>query len=940
MDDLINIKRIRIKNFRGYGENPNDSEGVYEFDNLNTNMVLISGRNGFGKTSLFEAIEWCITDSVSRLKQLIDTYGVNGLRNKHYLKFFSKNDSVTRRNEREVLVEIGLDNGVILKRVTKCNILKLSDSSGYSSRFYLDGTELDQVEASKELSKILLNSDLNNDLLSNILNSNFLGQESINAFLRDTKPDKRKATLAKLLSFEQIEKISESATALKNSRKLSGKRNRTSERIDELEKLRDRLAAKFSNLNLDSAESYISKLNSSLHAIKSQLEFGDTLDVELDNNLRSVQKFDYDNALTNTELIEGYTRSYKAKLESIADILSDKEKLIKQIVNHNHLDQYCKCVKSVDILKFLCEFDELSESKLYEEIINKVTEEKEALANDRSLLFSKDLTQQEAVELGSYVDKNNNIVNDLFWRNWNHRIKQLISLFSSFGLSEGEVLKYSQRLNEQNINFEELEAIYNDLASNRTKINEDLALHVQNRNQISSLNKDYSKLLESVKVYIIKNYKEIKQCPVCLNDTFNKEKYCHLIGEDKLSEPVSDILGWIIDRTISNGNSVVQEKEEAISKLQKALVDINYTINQRVITIINNWLSLTNEIYKQTVDNILILVNGRIEKREENIKSLEQTLKMYQGRMKKYTDMIKVYLDRDAVTKEDIVKRLSEVETNKARYESELFANVEVPSVDDLEKNIADLKCLVMADYDDGGLGLLAKEKSDILSKQSKATALIALLDSILSLKLQNDSDYDSLKQYNELAKTIISEKQVLSEIIEHESVIDNIIKDTNEIYEEVVEKILKNHHLINWIYEFINPHPHFKSAHLSLDNSKGIIVTDDTGKICLDHIYSSAQLNVLALSIFLGVGLNERFSNLGQLFLDDPIQSMDDIKIHSFIDLLRGVLDSRLSNKKIMLSTHDDNFAKLLSIKMRNRQLTHYRFEGYFEEGPKYRLL
>lgn len=102
-----------------------------------------------------------------------------------------------------------------------------------------------------------------------------------------------------------------------------------------------------------------------------------------------------------------------------------------------------------------------------------------------------------------------------------------------------------------------------------------------------------------------------------------------------------------------------------------------------------------------------------------------------------------------------------------------------------------------------------------------------------------------------------------------------------------------------------------------------------------MDQIFSSAQLNILALSIFLGLGLSQEYSSIKQLFLDDPIQSMDDVNILAFIDVLRAILDSNSKHKKIILSTHDDNFAKLLSIKMRNRSFVEYKFISYGNEGP-----
>ena len=47
------IKKVYIKNFRGY------KEKEYKFDD--EQIILLGGPNGYGKTSLIDAIEWVMT---------------------------------------------------------------------------------------------------------------------------------------------------------------------------------------------------------------------------------------------------------------------------------------------------------------------------------------------------------------------------------------------------------------------------------------------------------------------------------------------------------------------------------------------------------------------------------------------------------------------------------------------------------------------------------------------------------------------------------------------------------------------------------------------------------------------------------------------------------------------------------------------------------------
>jgi len=76
---------------------------------------------------------------------------------------------------------------------------------------------------------------------------------------------------------------------------------------------------------------------------------------------------------------------------------------------------------------------------------------------------------------------------------------------------------------------------------------------------------------------------------------------------------------------------------------------------------------------------------------------------------------------------------------------------------------------------------------------------------------------------------------------------------------------------------------------------------------------FSTAQINILSLSIFLATALNSKVYNC--IFIDDPIQSMDSVNVLSTIDLFRSIVVNE--GKQIVLSTHDENFHNLLKKKI-----------------------
>lgn len=125
---------------------------------------------------------------------------------------------------------------------------------------------------------------------------------------------------------------------------------------------------------------------------------------------------------------------------------------------------------------------------------------------------------------------------------------------------------------------------------------------------------------------------------------------------------------------------------------------------------------------------------------------------------------------------------------------------------------------------------------------------------------------------------------------------------------------------LINQIYNKIDPHPEFKAVEFRANFDVGtptldVFVTNENREQTLipNLYFSSAQINILSLSIFLASALNS--SEYDCIFIDDPIQSMDSINVLSTIDLLRSIVVNE--NKQIILSTHDSNFHNLLKKKI-----------------------
>lgn len=78
----------------------------------------------------------------------------------------------------------------------------------------------------------------------------------------------------------------------------------------------------------------------------------------------------------------------------------------------------------------------------------------------------------------------------------------------------------------------------------------------------------------------------------------------------------------------------------------------------------------------------------------------------------------------------------------------------------------------------------------------------------------------------------------------------------------------------------------------------------------------SSGQLSSLVLSFTLA--LNKRYARNAILLIDDPVQTLDDINVAGFVDLLRA----EFSDRQIILSTHEDEMSAYMQYKFKKYNL------------------
>ena len=202
-------------------------------------------------------------------------------------------------------------------------------------------------------------------------------------------------------------------------------------------------------------------------------------------------------------------------------------------------------------------------------------------------------------------------------------------------------------------------------------------------------------------------------------------------------------------------------------------------------------------------------------------------------------------------------------------------------------------------------------------SNENKSKLLAVFLNMLKSAE-QYNGQQKIKKKIGDLEKQISrTEKRMVDVDKEAERLKDYLVEFVSSYFQL---------DLINKLYNTIDPHPNYKKVRFECDfNQKKprllVImesIKDDNDKIVPNLYLSTAQINILSFCIFMAKAMfakTDKGKDLDCIFVDDPIQALDDINILSMIDLLRNVAFTL--NKQIVITTHDLNFFNLLQKKM-----------------------
>lgn len=363
----------------------------------------------------------------------------------------------------------------------------------------------------------------------------------------------------------------------------------------------------------------------------------------------------------------------------------------------------------------------------------------------------------------------------------------------------------------------------------------------------------------------------------------------------KLQTTVESLKKELVDdeKSIHQLNSSKADREEILKQLRKDLAYVS------VIGFFNKKFpgeTITVELIEAEIKRI----NNDQKKAEAKKNDLEKSLSKFAGQtVALLLEEVNAGISDRERLNNNLLRVLNQFEQTAGSLDLKFERTIELQRLEDMIKH-------QMAKLKDQSTRKSLAIQNLLLLEQLKGN-VVPYLNHQKTIKRADGLEKRISKLKNKVGKNLTTERDRISKFI-HQEV-------ESFFYED----------LINILYRKVDPHPEYKKIKFQCDFSNdkpklNVFVTGENGDNPLvpNLYFSTAQMNILSLSIFLAKALNaEDYSGnpINCIFIDDPIQSMDSINILSTIDLFRSIVIK--FKKQIILSTHDENFHNLLRKKI-----------------------
>lgn len=1008
----MKIKKVDIKAFRLFGDETVSFTSKHD-TSLPANFVAIYAPNGFGKTSFFDAMEFCMTGKIHRFD---DNFSENAEMDRDYSgdKSFIHNKDLPGQNvdirmelddrdpvhrtclpdeEYKVLTgeaentffseailsqdffasfistkdakqrfaifadKFNETNGLLeVRNELKAKINILPRQIGALQRSI--GAKYDQIDRSIseiDIKKLLQESI---DALHNIgynisfdevmpedmLKSNLL-QVSVWQDECEKTYQKQKAQSLKLLDLKYG---SETVVSIY---KLPDLENQIGEVQTELSLITKQLGDinRYKELNtiIASINQKINSLEYEVNNLQYMMDHYDVYekhsnrihdnDAQINRDKESIEilQKDRENAVLILRTIRAKKQSVQECISTLNDSLSNLSQRyvammnVKNIIEENKRELTLVQSKKDDNEKSICSLNELlgtlhgilrvlsdrkvdlseglyfNERKVIVETTTQIASKRNTL---REIITSIEGKNKYLDEIGQLVSNSRAMLSKLpggvcplcgFDYNSQEELLQSISSNTIINSSLEKDLQVKEILeNEIAEKTQDLEKLYSELSAN-----------VEGR--IIHIKTEHSRL-KDVSMQLSDKIKDLSS-GIELNTSILKEKYSDIsvISEDGMRNMLEN---QIAQHREEQQLSVAEEDriQERISDIDQRISELNQRNDQAAKEILEMKTSRVYVLYKDYIDaNNLTEINKdyiQTQKAANSAALSHQRAVLFEYHQE--IALLSVVTEQEeslVIRKGNLEQTIGEYSSIVSKLRTSLEQECNIPSspyskTSDIlllfEKKINDLEKQVDA----------LENKKELLSKYS----------SILNIVGNHYRNQHLQGEVDEMIKECQEKSELLSDCKKEVTCIENHFQEFIKEYFEL--------DLINKLYNTIDPHPDYKEVRFDCNfktkeprlNVLLNNVDEDKESIVPNLYFSTAQINILSLCIFLAKALSakdDKGNDMDCVFIDDPIQAMDDINILSVIDLLRNIAFSM--NKQVVLTTHDRNFFELLKKKV-----------------------
>ncbi|WP_271397719.1 AAA family ATPase [Salinicoccus roseus] len=853
----MNLDKVIIKNFKNY-------TGEHEF-NLNKRITIILGKNGFGKSSFFDAIEWCMTGRLNRFNR----------------KEFNPKDVLNYEDygmEKECKVEIYF-NGNKLKRKFRYQDGRLGNIkvslTTENGNFVTGQSKIDEFLKNAYFRSFEESSEIFGNLIKH---SHLLSQDQVSDFISKDNPKERFKSLAEIMGLKNVLYTIENYNQIKKEANI---------KIEYFSKQRDNYKLLIKERRNDLTRVNFKEISSALKELKLNKRFKDCRE-ELEERKQRIEKRNFEKQ-KEKELLNDYVKKGYNNLEEVSkeiDIINKNKITIERKINKARLleDDVGNLINSLK-----------SQADKFEEI-NKLNEEikkkKVLLKKNRSNKLSVDEVKETLSE------KNHQLKKIDFAISYQKNYKEIISFRENYLFEKDRLENKSEFLARRS---KKIDLLSNNIDAKISEYDTGVAM----------------KLLDHIKgIYSVieeeEELKEVGRCPVCSAEHGNRLSYLVSKNVHEYKE--------IVNHDASLAEKLLSMKKRMAARREEALLQKESTDNE----LMN--LNRKNENYYKVLDKIkssklfdseyLKLRKNELQKIQEEIESAVSYL----------DEVLSIKSDIDEFEKKlNVIKKVVGTTSPTFNYETRKMRLKRLEQriqkyISKNESRINELNELYTRMYKEYSIvksstSLTAFEEQikmiDQLFNESKKKLILIdrLLDYNNIHNLNKNIGQDIKKYYKEKKENQIKIQELQKICNSIELFIDEV---QNDLGDETSSFLNASNSLIQKYYRYLNPMANNMGVKFESEEGKlniFIPIKDENKKQILynvKHTLSSGQLNVLAISIFLAVNESQKVSKLNFVGIDDPIQNMDNVNRYSMCDVLSQI------KKQLIISTHDEDFVKL----------------------------